>query len=207
MDEWKWIEEETKLNQIPDFGIVPETMSSIEVQYIYINQDLEIEDKVVETVDLEIKDGNAWLSKERVLYLVQNRKIYTPTTQYKFIFGLLYNIDILPAHLQSFVREDPDSFEKSPFLKEITIVEDICIAPSLPIFHSIHSIYFFFKESVLKKMVANSLVANSLKTTAKVKPILKTDTVPPKEKQTKRVRIQEILSANKSKKKRISLDS
>jgi hypothetical protein len=192
MDDLRWIEEESKVNQIRDFELMVEPMSSIHVHFVYINLNLEIEDKVTQVVDLDIS-GN--LSKERMLYLIQTHKIYTPNTQYKFMSGLLYHVDILPAHLQSFVKEEVSakhSVAKHSFLKEILVTDDIRIAPSLPLFHSIHGIYFFFKEALLK---------GSAGKTVKLNPILRIREGV-KEKQTKRVRIQENPAANKSKKRR-----
>ena len=206
MDNLQWIEEESKVNQIEDFTLIPERMLSIQVHYIYINVNLEVEDRVIQVVDLDISGNESILSKERILYLIQNHKMYTPTTQYKFMSGLLYHIDILAAHLQSFIKEDTGKLMSHPFLKECFIVNDIIIKPSLPIFHSINAVYFFFKEEILKRAtIKNTMVSK----TAKVKPSLEKEEEEkgPQKRITKRVRIQEDAIVtdkwNTSKKKRI----
>jgi hypothetical protein len=195
----RWIEEETKINQIEDFAIIPEWMSCVTVHYVYVNLNSEIEDRIVQTVDLQRVDGKMILPKEQLLFLIQNNKIYTPTSQYKWLSGLIYNVDILPSHLQSFIREDLS--EKSAFLREISILDDVVFPPSLPLFHSINGLYLFFKETLIKSEPSKL-----------VKPILKLNLDhPPAEKEdlnekkgkTKRVRIQSEVVSNKSKKKRI----
>lgn len=203
MDEFKWIEEESKINEIKDFSISMEPIASIKVHFVYINMDSCIEEQVIQIVELEPMETFSVLSKERFLYLIQNHKIHTPTTRYKFMNSLLYNIDILPSYLQQYILEE--STGSGDYLKDISIVDDIRIPASLPIFHSLQSLYLFFQEKPL----------NGGGKTVKVKPILRIvdPSVTPsnensnssraavvKEKKTKRVRIQEML--NQSKKKR-----
>lgn len=229
MDDLSWIEEESKINEIQNFDIFPENMRQIYVHCVYINEHLEIEDKITHCIDLDqIKDGSGTiLSKERLLYLIQTNKLYTPTTQYKFTNGLIYHIDVLPSHLQQYIKDVSNNYDKS--LKEFYMVDDIIIRPSLSIFHSINAIYLFFKEGHLK----SKLSGNGGKT-VRLKPILKPcggvssplntdkstatdntniveselnsavdldlDLNTNKKRQTKRVRISETSSLNKSKK-------
>jgi hypothetical protein len=179
MDEFSWIDEESKINEIKDFTISPEIMSSISVHIVYINTHLEIEDRIVQTVPLEQTESAAVLSKEQLLYLVQNNKMFTPKTQYKFMMGLIYNVDVLPAYLQQFVKDPPAG---GGFLKEFCMVDDIRVPPSLHLFHSVNAIYLFFIEEDLKKM----RLIGAVSITAKMLPELERV-----DKKTKRVRIAE----------------
>jgi hypothetical protein len=209
MSSFLWIEEETILTRLNDST---ERMESIKVFCVYIDSHLEIKDFFVQYVDLESNKKESVLSKERLLYLIQTNKHYTPDTQYKFMNGATFLVDIPPEHLSSFLKDD---IHKLSFLKEFYMVDDIMIPVSLDIFHSVNSIYLFFKETPLKS-------SGLMTKTHKIRPILKTcedlsvnslhntnrdieenqlssikrgDT-----KKTKRVRIQEHPPLNRSKK-------
>jgi hypothetical protein len=161
------------------------------VYVVYVNLQSEIEKNIVKRVDLD----HSILSKERLLYLIQTHKGYTPTTKYKFMNGLLYNVEV--SDIPLYLEEESNNLS---FTKEFSMIDDLCIKPSFPIFHSLNSIYLFFKETPVR---------NKGVELAKVKSILKTGdaSILSGPQKTKRVRIQDVVSLNKSKKKRISLDS
>jgi hypothetical protein len=139
---------------------------------VYIDSHLEIKDSFLQYVDLENKDSlesnQTLLSKERLLYLIQTNKHYTPNTQYKFMSGLTFFVEIPASQLSSFLKED---IAKLSLLKEFYMVDDIMVPATLDIFHSVNSIYLFFKETPLK----TSGMVSGMAKTHKIRPILKLD--------------------------------
>lgn len=124
-----------------------EPMSDINISFIYINLNNEIHKIITESHEIEIdeehQDGDPFLSKEYILSLVSN-KIKFEKSHYKLFDILLFNVDLESS--------DISSLSSHSFLKKISILDDIIITKSIPIFHSTNGLFFLFKEiSVVKK--------------------------------------------------------
>jgi len=147
-----WIKDQERIIHIEKKNY-REPMTSISIRYIYINTDSEIEEVLHEKIPLSIESGEknrSFLTKETLLKLILLKKKSTFFKKYIFMDMLLYNIDLESDHIQKYIRE-PGS---PSFLKNVPIPEDIYFEPSLFIFHSLNTIYIFFKE-VEKKLVLN----------------------------------------------------
>jgi hypothetical protein len=151
-----------------------EHMDSIKICYIYVNLQSEIEQVICEYETLPQLENKSIISKERVLQLVQNKKILN-NIKYSIDSILLYNVSIEPENIQKYVNSDI----VEPFLKVYPIVDEILIHPSIFIFHEINCIYFLFKQHEIKplpKSILKTSIIMDSKTTNK---------------KTKRVRIQD----------------
>ena len=84
----------------------------------------------------------------KVLQLVQSKRCVTANTKYIFREVCLYNVDLEAEHVQGFVyNEEPRSF-----FRVLPATEDIVIPPSIFIFHSVNTLYFYFQEVPLKRV-------------------------------------------------------
>jgi hypothetical protein len=167
-----WVEKHERLLNIYE-NYQREHMDSIKICYIYVNLKSEIEKVICENEDLFFNGNHNVITKERVLQIVQNKKLLDHNLKYTIDTILVYNVSIEPENIQKYVNSE--SVES--FLKIYPIVDEIQLSPSIFIFHEINSIYFIFKQSEVKP-----------------KSILKiSDKVKENGKKTKRVRIQENL--------------
>jgi hypothetical protein len=122
-----------------------ESMSDIRISFIYINVDNEIHKIISEIHDLEVDedDSEPFLSKDYVLSVV-SKNINLEKSHYRLFDILLFNVDLEPSDISSL------SFDN--LTKKISILDDIVIPKSIPIFHSTNALYFIFKEiPVVKK--------------------------------------------------------
>lgn len=153
-----WIEEHEKDLNI-DQLLFKEPANEIELCFIYINKNGIIEyfkkEKQYLRMDNDINSESndfekRMISKERVLYLIQKNKWSKMNDnginkKYKLIDLLLFHIDLEPENIQIFskmfdIKNNHDKMKSLPFFSEIVVPD------SLSIFHSIHCVYFIFKE-------------------------------------------------------------
>ena len=161
-----WIENEEKIISIEN-GIFREQMKHIKIKYIYINCDSSIEAVDLEKYDLDANEPSQKtkqiISNDTLLKIVEKKRLIG-TTKYKLLHILLFNVDLEPEEIQKYTINQ-DAFNTS-FLKEISIVKDISIEPSIFIFHEINTIYMLFKEIDRPKTLKAALT-NKLKTILK----------------------------------------
>lgn len=148
-----WILEEDKLLQI-QHNHPREPMESIKFYFLYLNGESSIENVSSDTIPLDwnTEKGCRYISKERVLQLIQEkRKRLSATTHYVFKDACMFLVDLEPEHVQTYTKSDAN--DVSSFLVKLPIVDDIFVPPSIFVFHSINSIYFTFQEirSILRK--------------------------------------------------------
>ena len=186
-----WIENHERMNNIHK-NYQREPMDSVKICYIYVNLDSEIEKVVCENEILGKFDNSDTriIPKERVLQIVQNKKMLNDTLKYSMDSILVYNVSIEPENIQKYVNSENDVLHGSPHnstffgdkdnlyngFKIYPIVDEILIHPSIFIFHEINCIYFIFKQTEAKPLP---------------KSILKTEGTGGNIKKTKRVRIQD----------------
>jgi hypothetical protein len=175
-----WIQSEERLEKITQ-NYPRENMDTMNIYFLYINDDLYIEKIIYEKLPLEIlpeNDNKPLIKKEVLLQMIQNKKT-TSTTKYSLMDILVYNVDLEPQHIQSYCKNENIDESSKSFFKVLPILDDIPISPSIFIFHSINSIYvlFKFKEHIVqthKSILKKSLLSdNGRKTTKKVKIVLK----------------------------------
>jgi hypothetical protein len=125
-----------------------EPMPDISISFVFVNLNNEIHKIVAEKYDLELDEeeegGDAFLSKEDILSIV-SKKIKFENSHYRLFDLFLFNVDLEPCELSSF------SVSRS-FIVNKNILEDIVVPCSVPIFHSLNSLFVVLREiDVLKK--------------------------------------------------------
>jgi len=167
-----WIEKEEKKYSV-ESNLYKTHMDSILCYFIYIDTDLSIQ-KIAKHYEHLVplnENGEFGIHNDRILQIIQSYRILSNGLKYKLmsISKYLVNLD----HSLVYDYAHGENIMVDTFFKELSILEKLFIEPSLPIFHSLNSLYFIFKEDV---MVKNS-----------VKSILKIESI--RSRTTKKVRI------------------
>jgi len=171
-----WINEYSRIHSIQQI-MNREEIDSIVIQTIYMNTNLEISKIDKEMIKLDTNsyhtNNKRCISKEQLLQIVQTKKVIEKT-KYKLFDMLLFTVDLDPKDIQKYINGECNEIVH---LKSIHIVDDIVIAPSLFIFHSLHTFFLFFTEFA-EEIPIKSILKSSQNDNKKSK-------------QTKKVRISE----------------
>lgn len=152
-----WIDKEKRLHSI-EHHYCREFMESVSIHIVFVNHSESAIEKITsEKYELEISDNKQFISKERLLKIVQTNKT-AHQKKYKLFDMALFNVDLEPHCIQDYANH---MFEEkiTQFFKSFSMIHDIVIPPSIFIFHSLNAIYLFMKEvepedkirSILKK--------------------------------------------------------
>ena len=166
-----WILEQKRINSV-ELSQKREPMQKINLCFIYINQNNYIQDV---SHDVEVLDKSR-ISNQRMLHIIQSKKLKTHTSKFNLADILLYNIDLEPELFQHY------DFTTS-FLKPVSVINDIKVPDSVFIFHNINNLYFIFKEVEIKHTISNK--TQSLKSILKPVSVIGTGSLT----HTKKVRI------------------
>jgi hypothetical protein len=168
--DFNWVKQYKLLHNIQK-NYCKEPMENIAIYALYLNSHRGI-DKII--CDNIVLSSNCIISKEDVFNLIHSKKIHNGI-QYRLLDMLLYNIDIEPSHIQSFSKINSDvEIANNRFIQSIPIFNEIYIAPSIFIFHSINSIYIIFhqidKPETLRETTSLNKITykNKMKHTKKV---------------------------------------
>lgn len=157
-----WIQEHEKLTNINN-NYCREPISNIQLCCVYINQQSSIDNIEIENLELqggnevnEGKSGTSVITQEKILHLVQNKKIRMingNSVKYSLKDILLYVVDIEPHVLQSFSQTQMDDIGNTSkmFLKTCSLFDNINVPQSIFIFHSLATLYFIMQERPNKK--------------------------------------------------------
>lgn len=161
-----WIEEHEKELNIEQL-LLKEPVKEIEIFYIYIKKNGYIENVIKEKQILnDGNNGKRYISKEKVLYMIQknkNVKNKNKIRKYKLDELLLFHVNVESENIQSFSKIEKFDYVSKENLITIPFFGEIVIPDSLFIFHSIHRIYFVFKEidkEDIKKVIKPILKKN-----------------------------------------------
>jgi hypothetical protein len=151
-------------------------MDSIDMYFVYINRNNYIEKILYEKQALELSDSNcSILKKEKLLHIIQTRKIKTAFSKYKLVDVLSYAVDLEPELIQSYSKNENIESTSESFFKVLSILNDVQIQPSIFIFHGVNAIYFIFQEvennsrHTLKSILKSSTSENRVGSTKKVR--------------------------------------
>lgn len=139
-----WITEQERIQNIQK-NYYREPMETVNIYFIYINQNQYIDKILCEKHDLDNNNGCSLLNKEKLLQIIQNKKIKTLNSRYKLIDILQYHVELEPEHIQTFINGEPDPSSQK-ILKNISVFDEIVFSPSIFIFHGINCLYFIFQE-------------------------------------------------------------
>lgn len=140
-----WIEEEEKIQNI-QYTCEREQCKGIHIYCIYVNKENIVNKIDHEKYPLEPQSKCSLLPKENVLRIIQSKKIYTPTSKYKFEDIILYNVDLDAENIQSYENAEPTIYNSNEFFKVLPFVGDIVVPNTVFIFHELNTLFFIFKE-------------------------------------------------------------
>ena len=173
-----WIaEEEIRYMDIKE----RENMDSIRCYFIYIGSDSSIL-KIIKDVEVlsDIVSGNSTIDSnkkgifnDRLLHIIQNKRLLDSGQRFKISSLVKYVVDIEAGGLSLFSSIDKENLRDYGFLKEVNILGDVIIEPSIFCFHSIASLYFFLREDEMIIKPVRSILkvnkSNNQRTTKKVR--------------------------------------
>jgi hypothetical protein len=146
-----WIDKEEKMGA-SDTNYIREPITEIQLFFIYINSELEIEyvSRGSESID-------GCISKERLLQIIQTKR-HNNNKKYRLDDLLSFQIDLEPENIKSFSEMDLLHDISSSFFKSVPIFDEVICIPSIFIFHDIASLFFMFNEvdSSVKKSILRS---------------------------------------------------
>lgn len=150
-----WIQEQERI-QSSTVLQKREPMQKINLCFVYIDRNRFIHhiSKDIEPIE------HSKISNERILHIIQNKKVKTPTSKFKLNEILLYAVDMEPEIIQSFTQ---DNSSTSSFLKSISVANDVKIPESIFIFHNVNTLYFIFNEVELRYVNKNNTLKSILK--------------------------------------------
>jgi len=128
-------------------SIQKEHQPNINIFFVYLNEDLQIEEVVEQNHPLskdptEGTNQKVFLLKDTVFELIEKNKTLQ-SKKYRLHEMLQYHIDLEGSDMQLFLSQQKDG--QIP-LKKIAYVQDIEIPPSIPYFHNMNTVFFLFKE-------------------------------------------------------------
>jgi len=156
-----------------------EDINSIRCFFIYIDSNSNILKIINETEKLVDISNSKGIHNDRLLHIIQQKKILDSGQRFKINNLVKFIVDIEPESLDSFIDLREYQLKELGFLKEVNIFGDIIIEPSIFCFHSLASLYFVLRED---KMF--------------IKPIRSILKISDKIRSTKKVRIYEDISDN-----------
>jgi hypothetical protein len=173
VDDEKWLHEQQMLHNIQS-NYCREFMDSIQLQFVFLDTNKHITHitSMREPLHLDDASNQCLLKEDRIIALLSNIKKQYPSKKFTLHHISSFLVDLEPEHIQLF--SNSDCSEQSPFLQHYSIVQSICIPPSIFIFHNVNTLYFFLHEipcshqhtlkSILKKKNTNQSSGSSNKT-------------------------------------------
>jgi len=168
-----WILEEEQRFSVP---LQPENLQKIRCYFIYVGIDSTIlkvikEDELL--VDIQTNKG---IKNDRLLHIIQNKRFLEGGQRFKMSHLMKYNVDIDPQRISKYASSNEDELREINFFKEVNILGNVIIEPSVFFFHSLASLYFFLREddmlvkpkSILKQGIS-SILSKRVHSTKKVR--------------------------------------
>jgi len=153
-----WIEENQRLIAI-EHNCLREPIPYISLAFFYINKSREVDSVVYESIQFSSPSDPRILSKERLLQLVQDHKKSNSNTTHFILKDIcLFHIHTEPEQIAQFHEH---SF--SQFWTSYPILDSIILPPSIFIFNSLHTLYFFYYEEDKHSFKSLKSLKSSLK--------------------------------------------
>jgi hypothetical protein len=162
------LENQTNGQTTPDaqetIRVTRHCQSTIEIHYIFVNQDNQLDHYFKETHECILRDNTkaqlfetpkSQLSKEELLKIIQTNKIqrnkrYRLSEILEYFIGLeedewndLLETNSVELNPQNIL----DYFKKKTLLKKINYVDDIFFESSISLFHKVNSLYLIYIEN------------------------------------------------------------
>ena len=126
---------------------IQEDITEINITYIYINQENEIDS--VHKNSINLTETN-FISKEKLIYILKQYISENKETNKKYTISsiLQYNVDLSNDEIvNEFVNKNYE-LDMIPFLTIMKEIRDIYWKPSLPIFKELNELFIIFYENI-----------------------------------------------------------
>lgn len=177
-----WLKEQERLEKVNN-NYEKEPMESIELFFIFINQNsfiekitnekLHLDGKTIDnkTIDNKTIDNKTHIIRKSELDTIINQKC---SPKYLLDDILLFHVNLDPQNIQSFSKSENTYESSSSFVHVLkSIDEGIHIPSSIFIFHRINSLFFIFKEKpaffIPKSIIKKHNIGSSTQFTKKVR--------------------------------------
>ena len=152
-----WFQEYNKLLNLQT-NYNKEKMINIDVKFIYIDNNDNIQNIYCEKLNLHSSDNGSQITKEDLLKIIQKNKTKN-NIKYKLEDILFFHIPIDHENISNFNNQD----SSSNYLKKVSFFDSLEIPESIFIFHNINSLYFIFKVNETDKhnFTIKSILKNS----------------------------------------------
>lgn len=152
-----WFQEYNKLLNLQT-NYNKEKMINIDVKFIYIDNQDNIQNIYCEKLNLHSSDNGSQITKEDLLKIIQKNKTKN-NIKYKLEDILFFHIPIDHENISNFNNQD----SSSNYLKKVSFFDSLEIPESIFIFHNINSLYFIFKVNETDKhnFTIKSILKNS----------------------------------------------
>jgi hypothetical protein len=159
--DFSWIQEEMRLLKMQDFYPC-ESMKHINLYCVYVDKQNTITSTTKTTQDLE----QGKLANSLLLKLIKQYQL----PSYKLNEIVVFNVDIQEDKIQAFSSSEADPLQ-TKFLKIVSPCDDIVLEPSVSVFHSLNSIFLFYRETnqILVKSILKRGITNKVKSTKRVR--------------------------------------
>jgi hypothetical protein len=154
-----WVKEEEKYLDTNNYQI--RKLESLTIWYVYISSKMVVEKREIDTVNLDTSDAHvSVLDKDVLLHLVQNHK-----HKYKLMDIQLFHLPLNNENIQSFSSQTIQKEIANQYFKQVNVLNNVCIEPTIVLLHEVSAIYVFYKQcepeniqikSILKPMGGNS---------------------------------------------------
>jgi hypothetical protein len=129
---------------------IEENITQINITYIYINQENEIDS--VHEDNINLTEPN-FISKEKLIYILKQYISENKEASKKYTISsiLQYNVDLSNYDIvNDFVNKkyDINDLDKLPFLTIMKEIRDIHWNSSLPIFKELNELFIIFYENI-----------------------------------------------------------
>jgi hypothetical protein len=162
-----WIEKEEKKYSV-ELNLYKKPMDSILCYFIYVDNDSSIQ-KITKNYESLVplnENGEFGIHNNRILQIIQNYRVLSNGLKYKLNSISKYLVNLEHDFVYDYAHGE--NIMGAGFFKELSILEKIVIEPSLPIFHSLNSLYFIFKEDVMVKKPMKSILKIEIPSTRNV---------------------------------------
>lgn len=123
-----------------------ENLQKIRCYFIYVATDSTILKVIKEDELLVDIQSNKGIQNDRLLHIIQNKRFLEGGQRFKMSHLMKYNVDIDPQKISNYASLHEGDLREVNFFKEVNILGNIIIEPSVFIFHSLASLYFFLRE-------------------------------------------------------------
>jgi hypothetical protein len=128
-----------------------EFMDNIDIHYLYVNQQYNLDKIVVEKHHYEKCSTSNIITKEQLLKYIQVKRQPSSSIRYRLKDVMVYLVNLDGDKLEEFSKCSDVSDHSKSFFKVLPIIDDIELEPSMYLFHKQNAIYVVLQEMLKNK--------------------------------------------------------